>query len=1502
MADIPALYIVQNVGIEPLAGEEPSAYAVQNVGIEPLAGEEPSAYAVQNVGIEPLAGKEPSIYVAENTGDYDVADIGPSLGPEFAFAPILLKLTPNFGRESQSILAEGVGFGNEQAFVRWKGAGTGAAAYAEADVAATTSPWTVEGWFRAADVGAWGVVQGSITGSLLQLRATAVVKYEISLNAGKIKITNPAGGTSETLAAFDDGDMHHVRLVFNGTTLICLVDGIPELTLGATDVTWDRVRLANGLTADLREWRIKTETLTASIFNPVWDYTSDGTTFALWHIDEGTGTTLNDSSPNNRHLAIAGADYRWIDWDFALRVTLNGATQGLVSGDVRTRQAFWTVAVGAVSGPVVVKHISVHTDESAAAAFTVLPPVPLRGVGFEVRIYDRLNYANLLTILENAYGVAFSIELDAAGAGQFKLSLNDAKAIDANLAHGNLARIYLDGVERFAFFIENTQENLVVGDDVSGREVTISGSGLLNALDHMLVYPPNWPAASPSKWTFTDVTPGTILAAFLDAGVGRGVLSDLTYDFTAAVDSSGVAWPTLFTTEYEAGISVLMIIEQFVALGYNVKMDSDFSLHFYVTSGLDRSTGQAPTVFSEGDNLVVQKRSAVSSDVKNVALIKRQTSIFEAGVTSDFPRREMMVDARQTDDPTTAQFLATRTLEGVRQTDDAFTGEVTSLEGHAEVFVDWDLGDTVIVDVPDFIARQAFRIRALTCEQAGDYIRFTVSFNSVRHEFVARLKHLLDQLTGGGLIGNMGMGAGSPTILLGTIGGGVGTPLVVQEDDVTKVSAAATMDFLSADFDVTEAPSGEANIIIAAALMRDAEHTALGDGAPHHVKYLDVEAIAAVEGEPTLHLAGLVVFSQVASGVMPTTGAHLATKEYVDSAIHFIENYFFNDTASSYAGDYYKMLDTPTGEAESTFQSGLLGEGDDQALFNFATDAGAPGVTVLEAGVYTGHIHARVTLANKRPTKIHFEIYSRNNGVETLVVTSEETAFLTDSSAEYNLHAVLAADVTIATTDRLIIKWLANVDSAPASDVVVELFAEGTNASRFEVPVTTDVLNQIFLRQDGSRGGSISQAQDFGSLGIIADVIAEATPDAGITIDGLRIKDGFSEYDEIAIPGAPAVSKGRLFAAVLDNNDSLSPSTDLTALYYRRPDGLMVKLNDDFPYGTKMRHPQSATFPYGDSDEPPLLSSWTNFNYDYDVSSFTKDFLGCVWVQGLIKSGGIASQAFTLPEGYRNVGGVLRWVAIANAALGLIDVQAPGYVVPAAGSNAYFSLNRAAFPETNRITWHEVGGGGEPAFENSWVNFATGYDTPGFAKDAIGRVWIKGMVKSGVATTVFTLPAGYRPTKDIVMVSSSAPSLIAKLQVTSAGAVVATLLGAGTNAWYSINIVFTADGAATWREAGDPGEPAFENSWVNYGGVWDTAAFYKDACGIVHIKGFVKSGTIGQTVFTLPVGYRPKQGLIFPVIANDAIGVLVVEEDGRVRTSAGSNVWYSIHLSFVAEQ
>ena len=61
--------------------------------------------------------------------------------------------------------------------------------------------------------------------------------------------------------------------------------------------------------------------------------------------------------------------------------------------------------------------------------------------------------------------------------------------------------------------------------------------------------------------------------------------------------------------------------------------------------------------------------------------------------------------------------------------------------------------------------------------------------------------------------------------------------------------------------------------------------------------------------------------------------------------------------------------------------------------------------------------------------------------------------------------------------------------------------------------------------------------------------------------------------------------------------------------------------------------------------------------------------------------------------------------------------------------------------------WHEIGAPGQPPFQNGWKNESPNYEsTAAFYKDPLDVVHLKGVVKDGTAT-VFTLPAGYRPTK-----------------------------------------------------------------------------------------------------------------------------------------------------------
>jgi hypothetical protein len=66
---------------------------------------------------------------------------------------------------------------------------------------------------------------------------------------------------------------------------------------------------------------------------------------------------------------------------------------------------------------------------------------------------------------------------------------------------------------------------------------------------------------------------------------------------------------------------------------------------------------------------------------------------------------------------------------------------------------------------------------------------------------------------------------------------------------------------------------------------------------------------------------------------------------------------------------------------------------------------------------------------------------------------------------------------------------------------------------------------------------------------------------------------------------------------------------------------------------------------------------------------------------------------------------------------------------------------------------------------------------------------------------------------------------------------------------------------------GAAGEPAFLNSWINFGGGFAPAAFYKDPLGVVHFKGVITAGTPGTNAFVLPAGYIPSENHAFAVTA-----------------------------------
>lgn len=90
------------------------------------------------------------------------------------------------------------------------------------------------------------------------------------------------------------------------------------------------------------------------------------------------------------------------------------------------------------------------------------------------------------------------------------------------------------------------------------------------------------------------------------------------------------------------------------------------------------------------------------------------------------------------------------------------------------------------------------------------------------------------------------------------------------------------------------------------------------------------------------------------------------------------------------------------------------------------------------------------------------------------------------------------------------------------------------------------------------------------------------------------------------------------------------------------------------------------------------------------------------------------------------------------------------------------------------------------------------------------------------------------------------------------------------------------------HDVGAAGEPPFQNAWVNFGGTEDTARFWKDPWGVVHLAGCMKTGVIGTVAFTLPAGYRPSAVQNFNSLSNNALGITVVTPNGNVNPAVGA--------------
>jgi hypothetical protein len=88
---------------------------------------------------------------------------------------------------------------------------------------------------------------------------------------------------------------------------------------------------------------------------------------------------------------------------------------------------------------------------------------------------------------------------------------------------------------------------------------------------------------------------------------------------------------------------------------------------------------------------------------------------------------------------------------------------------------------------------------------------------------------------------------------------------------------------------------------------------------------------------------------------------------------------------------------------------------------------------------------------------------------------------------------------------------------------------------------------------------------------------------------------------------------------------------------------------------------------------PTLLNSWVDFGPPYVTAQYRK--IGkIVYVKGFVVNGTAGWAIFTLPVGFRP-SATLRFPAIANSALGTIQIEATGNFTALTGSNVWFAMD-----------------------------------------------------------------------------------------------------------------------------------------------------------------------------------------------------------------------------------
>jgi hypothetical protein len=257
----------------------------------------------------------------------------------------------------------------------------------------------------------------------------------------------------------------------------------------------------------------------------------------------------------------------------------------------------------------------------------------------------------------------------------------------------------------------------------------------------------------------------------------RDHLGFIRYDsFSATLDSAGNAWAEEISFRVNRGASFLQFFNQLSALGYEWKVDfnpnytgfggaqaeplrlrvwNPYDVDTYVGgNGTDRSTDDTPAITTKA-GLVSGNSSKREASRSYVMVEGAQGVIKQAEDTTaatNFGRRETYVKENDALDADTVQAVADRTI--VDRTKALEPATTTIIEWPDQVpYVNWDPGDTIIVNLPETVTKGPRRAVKVTTRVTPAATEYDIDWDGVSYaggagtvEAVKRLMLRFDQL------------------------------------------------------------------------------------------------------------------------------------------------------------------------------------------------------------------------------------------------------------------------------------------------------------------------------------------------------------------------------------------------------------------------------------------------------------------------------------------------------------------------------------------------------------------------------------------------------------------------------------------------------------------------------------------------------------------------------------------------------------------------------------